>query len=327
MERQIDTNLIEKAAEALRQGQLVAFPTETVYGLGADAKNPEALRRLYRVKGRPTSHPVIVHLGNTDQLAEWAASVPPAAYLLAEAFWPGPLTMILPRASHVLDHVTGGQNSVGVRIPSHPLALALIKAFGSGIAAPSANRFGRLSPTSAEDVRMELGDQVAMVLDGGSCQVGIESTIVDLTRATPVILRPGMVLASELERFLGKTDSDLPPDKLTRAPGGLPSHYAPETPIKLVASGLLLEEIERLGAAGHKAGVLAFAGPPVNMQIPWVVASRNPIDYARNLYRHLRWLDAQRCYCLLVESIPNDNAWSGIKDRLTKASAPRPRVE
>ncbi|MBS2001864.1 MAG: threonylcarbamoyl-AMP synthase, partial [Cyanobacteria bacterium SZAS LIN-5] len=188
-----DMTIIEHAVRLLQSGELVAFPTETVYGLGADASNPAAVARLYAAKGRPTNHPVIVHLADSNQLSKWASSVPFAAIQLAEKFWPGPLTLILPKADHVLDEITGGQKSVGLRVPAHPLALELLKAFGGGIIAPSANKFGRLSPTRAEDVRAEFKDEVSLVLDGGPCAVGIESTIVDLSREQPMILRPGMI--------------------------------------------------------------------------------------------------------------------------------------
>jgi len=177
----------------LRAGELVAFPTETVYGLGADASSAAAVKKIFAAKGRPASHPVIVHIADMSELKHWAAEVPRAAWLLAEKFWPGPLTMVLKRAAHVHDVISGGQNTVGLRVPSHPVAQQLLKAFGGGIAAPSANRFGKLSPTTAAHVREELGDAVRIVLDGGACEVGIESTIVDLSREPPAILRPGRV--------------------------------------------------------------------------------------------------------------------------------------
>ena len=198
---------IERAAQLLHTGSLIAFPTETVYGLGADARNADAVRRLFAVKGRPAEHPVIVHLARADLLSHWARQTGSRAEALAEAFWPGPLTLILPRAKTVEDVVTGGQDSVGLRVPAHPVAQALLarllKLGGDGIAAPSANRFGRISATNARHVADEFGSEVALVLDGGSSRHGIESTIVDLTTGEPVLLRPGAITAEALGRVLG----------------------------------------------------------------------------------------------------------------------------
>lgn len=323
-----ERSAINLAVEALARGELVAFPTETVYGLGADAMNASALHRLFEVKGRPKTHPVIVHLAAIDQLAEWASSVSPRALKLAQAFWPGPLTLVLPKAKHVLDEVTGGQPTVGIRIPRHPVAQALLKEFGGGVAAPSANRFGRLSATCAEDVCSEFGDTVSYVLNGGPCQVGIESTIVDLSNGTPHILRPGMILADELSFVLGEplvsfehTASNVSTPEV-RAPGTMPSHYAPKTPLYLVPSELLCGEIEGCKARGLKVAVMAFiSAPSCFSDIAWTVASSNPDEYAHNLYRNLRFLDRQSCDYLLVESIPSKKDWNAIADRLRRASA------
>ena len=199
---------IARGVERLRAGALVAFPTETVYGLGADARDPAAVKRIFTAKGRPADHPVIVHLYDTTRLAEWARAVPKDAIALAKAFWPGPLTLILPRAARVPDIVTGGQDSVGLRVPSHPVARALLEAFGDGIAAPSANRFGRISPTTARHVADDLGDAVAMILDGGACAVGIESTIVSFAAEAPVLLRPGAITVPDLARVLGRAPAN-----------------------------------------------------------------------------------------------------------------------
>jgi len=195
---------IEKAAALLRQGELVAFPTETVYGLGADASNPEAVAKIFAAKGRPADHPLIVHIPGVEHLDRWAREIPETAFASAKAFWPGPLTLILKRQPNVPDAVTGGQDTVGIRVPGHPLALELLKAFDGGVAAPSANRFGHVSPTTAQHVHDELGSAVAMVLDGGPCRVGIESTIVNLTGPQSRILRPGMISAADLGRVLGR---------------------------------------------------------------------------------------------------------------------------
>ncbi|WP_442770390.1 L-threonylcarbamoyladenylate synthase, partial [Zoogloea ramigera] len=197
-------NDIQRAVQLLRQGELVALPTETVYGLGADALNPDAVAKIFAAKGRPSDHPLIVHLADASQIMTWAREVPKDAIALARAFWPGPLTLILKRDESVPDLVTGGQDTVGLRVPNHPVALELLRAFGSGVAAPSANRFGRISPTTAEHVRQELGERVALILDGGACAVGLESTIVDLSRGVPVILRPGAIGADDIARVLGR---------------------------------------------------------------------------------------------------------------------------
>ncbi|MBX9770424.1 MAG: threonylcarbamoyl-AMP synthase, partial [Candidatus Obscuribacterales bacterium] len=234
----LDRSLIESGARALRQGLLVAFPTETVYGLGADAESLIALKRLYEVKGRPDNHPVIVHIHCLDQLDDYAEHVQAGARALADRFWPGPLTLILPKSNRVPMQVTGGQNTVGLRIPNHPVALALLKAFGGGVAAPSANRFGRISPTTAKDVSTEFGSDLVFVLEGGVCQVGIESTIVDFSGDVPRLLRPGMILPQDIRDVVGRLA--VGPSSVsrsqTRAPGGLSSHYAPRTPLELVGS-------------------------------------------------------------------------------------------
>ena len=217
---------IRDAAAILRRGGLVAFPTETVYGLGADASNPAAVARIYAVKGRPPNHPVIVHIGESGQWARWAREFPEHAAKLAARFWPGPLTLVLRRASGVGDYLTGGQETIGLRVPGHPIALELLREFRGGIAAPSANRFGRVSPTSAEHVRSDLGSDVDLILDGGACEIGIESTIVDVSRGRPVVLRPGRISEDDIASALGFPPARRDPGA-PRAPGALPSHYAP----------------------------------------------------------------------------------------------------
>lgn len=323
-----DRSLLDRAVEALGSGQLVAFPTETVYGLGADAGSAEALARLYKVKQRPEKHPVIVHIGDSDQLADWAEAVPESAYKLASVFWPGPLTMVLKRSAQVLDQVTGGQDTVALRVPRHPVALGLLRAFGRGIAAPSANRFGHLSPTTAEAVASEIGSQVAIVLDGGPCQVGIESTIVNLSGAVPEILRPGMILGQEIEAVLAcavrakdTTVSDSAADSPLRAPGGLPRHYAPETPMQVVPASELEKLMERLDAEGMRLAVISFAARPERWaKTVWLSAPGNSIDYAHDLYGNLRYLDRQLCHLILVESPPEEAEWAPIRDRLVRAA-------
>ena len=313
---------IEQAARLLRAGGLVAFPTETVYGLGADASNPAALKKIFAAKGRPADHPLIVHIADMSDLKNWVAEVPRTAWLLAEKFWPGPLTMLLKRAPHVSDLISGGQDSIGLRVPSHPVAQNLLKAFGGGIAAPSANKFGRLSPTAAEHVRQELGDAVDMVLDGGDCEVGIESTIVDLTRETPAILRPGRISAQQigdaLLAQLGENGIDRP-----RVSGSLASHYAPRLPLKLVHPDQTEAYVRQ--HAGTAIAVLARRGRPRDSKVAlWQVAPELPEDYARTLYAALRRLDDSGCRMIVVEEPPQLPDWIAVRDRLARAATPEP---
>lgn len=330
---------IRSAAELLRAGELIGLPTETVYGLGADARNPEAVRRIFAVKGRPADHPVIVHLPDASHLERWAAHVPRDAQALARAFWPGPLTLILRRGPDVADEVTGGQDSVGLRVPAHSIALAVLQVFGSGIAAPSANRFGRISPTTAAHVRDELGDDVAMVIDGGQCAFGIESTIVDLTRGTPVILRPGRITAEDIARVIGRrpalADGAAAPQgeaedegegegaaSVPRAPGTLAAHYAPRTPLRLQPASVLAGEARRLLDAGSRVAVLACA-PAIEAgeALIWRTASADPAQYGHQLYATLRELDTLGAAVILVEAPPASPAWNAIADRLGRAAA------
>jgi len=306
---------VARAAEILRAGGLVAFPTETVYGLGADAASAAAVARLYAVKGRPGNHPVIVHFAAAEQAFEWASDVPQAAQVLAARFWPGPLTLILKRSARAADFVTGGQDAVGLRVPSHPVAIALLQAFGGGIAAPSANRFGRVSPTTSAHVREDLGVDVDLVLEGGDAQVGIESTIVDLSRDEPVLLRPGHVSREEIERVLERPLAG----KDAHAPahsGGLDRHYAPLTPARLVATHALDGEIAKRGG---RCAVLALSRPDARADC-WLRLPREPAAYAARLYAALRELDAARCAEILIEAPPADPAWAAVRDRLVRAA-------
>jgi L-threonylcarbamoyladenylate synthase len=305
---------ITRAAELLKQGRLVAFPTETVYGLGADAWNPAAVRRLYSVKGRPADHPVIVHFASADQALEWAREVPEAARKLAQRFWPGPLTMILKRAPKAPDFITGGQDNVGVRVPSHPVAHKLLAAFGGGVAAPSANRFGAVSPTTAAHVLADLGSDVDLVLEGGATEVGIESTIVDLSGDAPVLLRPGHISREALAAALG-VDVAEKGQSSPRHSGGLERHYAPRTPARLVATHELDREIARLG---DKVAVLAFSRPDERVDF-WLRMPRDPASYAQKLYAALRELDGAECEQILIESPPGSAPWAAVLDRLRRA--------
>jgi L-threonylcarbamoyladenylate synthase len=311
---------IARAAARLHAGELVAFPTETVYGLGADASNRDAVRRIFAAKGRPADHPVIVHLYDAGQLADWARAVPDGARKLAAAFWPGPLTLILPRAARVTDVVTGGQDSVGLRVPSHPVARELLRAFGGGIAAPSANRFGRISPTTAGHVADDLGDAVALILDGGACALGIESTIVAFAGDDAVLLRPGGIDVAALRRVLGRAPR-APDDAAPRASGTLASHYAPRTPAILVAPEAMHAEIAQLEDRDEAVAVLArtvarhedFAGI-------WVAAPKEAAAYAHDLYGNLRSLDTAGADAILIEAVPAGEAWLAVRDRLERAT-------
>ncbi len=311
---------IQRAVEILKAGGLVAFPTETVYGLGADASSPSAVRRIFAAKGRPADHPVIVHLASATLLPRWAREVPPAARTLAERFWPGPLTLILARAKGVIDEVTGGQDTVGLRVPSHPVAQALLRSFGAGIAAPSANRFGHISPTTAQHVRDELGDRVDLIVDGGACEVGIESTIVDLSLGTLVVLRPGRVAVADIEALLGvpvgRGRADSP-----RASGTLAAHYAPRLPLVLVQGERLDAEVREQGAERVLA-VLARRPKPVAAAVRhWQQGPADPLAYAHELYAALRKLDDPGCDLIIVESPPETPAWEAVRDRLQRAAA------
>jgi len=318
---------IARACALLRAGELVAFPTETVYGLGADAGNPQAVAKIFAAKGRPADHPLIVHLASAGALTSWAREIPPAAEKLAAAFWPGPLTMILKRASGVSDQVTGGHDTVGLRVPNHPLALALLAEFAGtghgGLAAPSANRFGRISPTTAAHVRAELGDAVAMVLDGGACAVGIESTIIDLSRGGAVLLRPGAIAAAALAQALGSKVEECGGDTADqpRVSGSLAAHYAPATPLQLVAGAALVETVAAARARGMRVAVLARRSPPRDgSDLLWHQGSAAPAGYAHDLYATLRQLDASGADLIVVEEVPDDAAWVGIADRLRRAA-------
>jgi len=311
---------IDAAARLLASGELVAFPTETVYGLGADATNGEAVRRIFAVKGRPADHPVIVHVADRRDLGKWARAVSSGAAQLAEAFWPGPLTLILPRAAAVLDQITGGQDSIGLRVPAHAVAQALLSAFGGGIAAPSANRFGHVSPTTAAHVAADLRDAPAMILDGGPCNVGIESTIVAFRDGEPVLLRPGAITVAELARVLGR--SPLPPDAAApRVSGSLTSHYAPRTPASLLRADALRAELSQLTERDERLAVLARTlERPADFEGVWIAARGDAAEYARHLYANLRALDAANADAILIEAPPDDPGWLAVRDRLTRAT-------
>jgi len=302
----------------LRAGDLVVFPTETVYGLGANASNPAAVRKIFEVKGRPADHPVIVHLDNPRYLHRWVSDVPAAAQRLADMFWPGPLTLILPKADNVNEIVTGGQDSIGIRIPSHPMAQQLLTAFGGGIAAPSANRYGRLSPTKPEHVRDELGDAVHVLLDGGDSPIGLESTIVSCLNNEVRLLRPGFITRSQVAQVVGELAVG---GSGPRAPGDRAQHYAPSTPLEIVATDDLEARAGEFVARHEKVAVLAMR-PPLHTTryMTWINAGKKPDQYAHNLYNHLRTLDRAGCVRILAQELPQDERWAAILDRLQRAS-------
>ena len=323
----IDPAQIAAAARALEAGALVAFPTETVYGLGADAENPAAVAAIYAAKGRPQDHPVIVHLAPGAALDYWAEDIPAEARQLAAAFWPGPLTMILKRAARIPADVSGGQDTVGLRCPSHPVAIALLQAFKGGrggIAAPSANKFGNVSPTTAQHVRDEFGASaggaLAIVLDGGASEVGIESTIVDLSRLAshgPVLLRPGHIsaeaIAAVIDQLPAKPDAAAP-----RASGTLESHYAPHTPVAMQDSATLNTTLGQLQLAGRKVALIHYSDLPsvhAEVRLP-----ASPDGFAHALYAALRAMDTTGADLILVEAPPQGDAWLGVNDRLRRAA-------
>jgi L-threonylcarbamoyladenylate synthase len=312
---------IDRAVEALREGEVVAFPTETVYGLGADASNPDAVRKIFELKGRPATHPLIVHIEHPRALERWALSVPPAAAALAEKFWPGPLTLILRRAPAVDLAITGGQDTVAVRVPGHPVAQQLLRAFGSGIAAPSANRFGRISPTRPEHVRDEFGDDVRIVLDGGDCKIGLESTIVSCVDTVPRILRPGSLTLTQLRTVVPDLQAG-PANGAPRVPGSDAKHYAPRTSLSIVASRTLEDVVRQLTENRERVAVLATRPPRLaNKYMTWINAGRRADVYGRELYVNLRTLDKSGAKEILVEEVPTGEAWDAVRDRLHRAAS------
>lgn len=325
------TAQINDAAQRLAKGQLVAFPTETVYGLGADASNPEALAAIFKAKGRPANHPVIVHVAPNTDLSAWVSHIPVEAQLLMDAFWPGPLTLILPRAEQALAAISGGQDTIGVRCPSHPVAQALLKAFtqikglGAGVAAPSANRFGQVSPTQAQHVRDEfphVNPNELYVLSGGNADVGIESTIVDVSRIDqgvgPVVLRPGHITAEQIAAVLGiegglqeaeSTEASAP-----RVSGSLKAHYAPRTPLYLLNA-------EQIAALPAQFAVVITIDAFVPEGVSCYQAPKKAPQYASKLYTMLRELDAQGYEAIYVQAPPRNASWEAVNDRLGRAAA------
>lgn len=324
-----DQAAIAAAARLLEQGELVALPTETVYGLGADAENPEAVAKIYAAKGRPANHPVIVHVAPGADIAYWASDIPAEAKRLIDAFWPGPLTLILKRAAHIPDAVSGGQDSVGLRCPSHPVAQALLREFKGGrggVAAPSANKFGHVSPTTARHVRDEFGTPpqgpLAAILDGGQSAVGIESTILDLSRMPshgPVLLRPGHISPQQIADVIGVMPA-LPDAAAPRASGTLDAHYAPATPVALVAAAQLPGLLEKAARTGKRIAVMHRSELSIINAVAQYHMPATPEGYAHDLYAALRAMDAVHADLIVVETLPVTVPWQGINDRLRRAA-------
>lgn len=317
------TNDVSRAVEVLRRGGLVALPTETVYGLGADASNELAVRRIFAVKGRPSSHPLIVHVASTEEAHRWSSGFGTTGEALAAAFWPGPLTLVVRRSDRASDAVTGGQATVGLRVPAHPLALELLRAFGGGIAAPSANRFGRVSPTTAEHVRAELGAGVDLVLDGGPSAVGVESTIVDVSGALPRLLRPGGLSREAIEQVLGHPVMIASQATDVRAPGMLASHYAPRAGLLLVTAEALGEEASRRLREGAKVVVLASKSIAAPEGVIRLDVAGDAAGFAQVLYARLREADALGAEIILAVPPGEDGLGLAVRDRLNRAAAPR----
>ena len=305
-----DATVISSASTALKAGHLIAMPTETVYGLGADATNLEAVKRIYEVKGRPSDHPLIVHIASLDQIDQWAIDIPEFAIKLARDFWPGPMTLVLKRSQRAKDFITGGQETVAIRVPAHPIALALLKEFGGGIAAPSANRFGSVSPTSAEAVEEELGKYISpqdLILDGGQCLVGVESTIIDCTKETPFILRPGAVTAAMIEESTGLI-ALASGDKNIRVSGSLDSHYSPKAKVVLDAIAEPGDGLIAPDQIPTPDGVIRLASP------------RSVEGYARDLYAALRLADTKKLDVVVVLQPGGDGLAEAIRDRLARSA-------
>lgn len=347
MHRSISKKQLNLAVEIINNGGLVALPTETVYGLAADGTNPDAVKKIFSAKGRPADHPLILHLADANQLNRWAKNIPDYAYQLAKSYWPGPMTLILKKQPHVLDLVTGGQNTVGLRVPNHPIAQKVLQTLNEqnkhkpvALAAPSANSFGRISPTLAEHVQEDLGDKVNLILDGGSCSIGIESTIIDCTRDQPRILRPGVISEIDIKNITGLTPLEKPTSDNTNNPaprvsGDLKSHYAPNTTTVLVNPIELNSYCEKF----NNYVVLSREKPSISpvkiydARIPtsyihksdhpknWILMPEDYAAYAHCLYEQLHLADHLRCEQIIVEDVPKDNIhWAGIRDRLLKAS-------
>jgi L-threonylcarbamoyladenylate synthase len=322
-----------RAIELLRAGRVVAFPTETVYGLGADATNPDAVERIFAAKGRPSTNPLIVHVADAQVAKRYVTLWPPEAERLADKFWPGPLTLVLPRGAMIAPAVSAGRETVGLRAPNHRLALELLRAFDGPIAAPSANRSNRISPTTADHVRSELGDAVDLILDGGPCDVGIESTVLDLTTHPPTILRPGAITREQIEAMIGRVElfsGTVEAHDSAKSPGQHRVHYAPSTPAFRFEFGDTRAIAPRLAALpSASAAFLVFEGSAslrdlrsADAAADFTFMPNDPAEYAREIYASLHWLDAMGVQRIFIEMPPSDPQWDAIRDRLMRATRP-----
>lgn len=308
---------VAHCGQLLKQGKLVAVPTETVYGLAADATNPSAVSAIFSAKGRPANHPLIVHLADKNQLPHWASRISSAAYALAEAFWPGPLTLLLPKADHVSPVVTGGLNSVGLRVPAHPVLLALLQQQQLALAAPSANLYKKLSPTSAQQVMAGLNGRISAVLDGGPCAFGLESTIVDLTGTVPTIVRAGPISAAQLAAVLGRPVAQ-PQQHNVAVPGNVKAHYQPDTPLLALSRDELLLHLPQ---QRQPVVVLSYSGLSVAPPHKAVAMPADPAGYGRQLYQQLFQADALGVSAIWCELPPAQDSWRAVLDRLNRAAS------
>ena len=321
-----DPLVISQAADLLRRGDIVAFPTETVYGLGGNALEESAVRRIFEAKGRPSHNPLIVHVASIEAARALTKGWSESAERLARKFWPGPLTLVLPKAVEVPDLVTAGLPTVGIRVPRHPVTFALLTAVELPVAAPSANRSGEVSPTTAQHVARSLGDRVPLILDAGPTDIGIESTVVDVSGDTAILLRPGVISSEQLAEIVGplKTLSAASPDAPLPSPGMLDRHYAPRTPLRLFETAqrsAVESEIQRAKAQGKRVGVLAWS-KGVNGGDPLIILPASPLAAARILYSVLHRLDDEGCELILVERPPTEPRWAALRDRLERAARP-----
>lgn len=318
---------ITQAVVSLRSGNVIAFPTETVYGLGADISQHPAIQKIFDIKGRPASHPLIVHFASLSELEFWAENIPETAWILAQHFWPGPLTLILPKSSNIPLSVTGGQETVGLRIPRHPIALKLLEQLGNhkAVAAPSANRFGFVSPTIADHVRNAFGDKIKVILDGGPCEIGLESTIVSCIDKDVTILRPGGISILSIENILQQKVSIKSQSKI-RTSGSLTSHYATATPLEIcqTSESLFSRSFELLQQKVH-IGVIICSTHLIpllnsNDKLHYFLMPNDPVAFGRSLYATLRKLDDMNFERILIEAPPDNLEWLAVTDRLNRAS-------
>jgi len=320
---------VQQAVDALCAGELLGLPTETVYGLAADASNENAVAKIFQAKGRPSNHPLIVHVAHADSVKKFASDIPDFAQKLMSQFWPGPLTLILPRQTEMAAAAAGGQNSVGLRCPSHPVAHEVLKACAAkgvwGLAAPSANLFGRVSPTSAAHVQFEFGDAL-LILDGGKCEVGIESSIVDCTRGVPVLLRPGQISRNQIEQACGfkLVSPEILNSEAPRASGTLESHYAPTAKVRLMSTSDWQKALAALGPHTQNLALWSVQKPSHELMgagLCWRAMPADATQAAHDLFSVLRDFDARGVRIIWIETPPNTPDWEGVRDRLNRAAA------